>query len=130
MNDASHALQLEDLLEHSDWLSRFARHLLQDPHAADDAVQSTWESTLRNPPAEHVPVRGWLATVLRNKVLGSHRSDTRRRNREVRYSSAASGMEVDTSVERADIGQALVKAILRLQEPLRTTILLLSLIPI
>ena len=56
----------EELLAQADWLGALARRLVTDPSGADDVVQETWVSALRNPPERERALRPWLAKVARN----------------------------------------------------------------
>ena len=42
----------KELLQHSSWLRRLAREILNDASLADDVVQRTWLAALRRPPRE------------------------------------------------------------------------------
>src|SRR5438552_16641328 len=73
---------IEELLVHREWMRGLARTLALDESRADDVVQETWLSALRNPPREPATVRGWLATVMRNHARKAARGERRRGARE------------------------------------------------
>ena len=76
------------------------------------------------PPGAGQPLRGWLATVMRNLWRQGLRSDARRLARErvaARDERLASSEEL---VSRAAAQSELVAEVLRLEEPYRSTILL------
>ena len=73
---------IDALLAHTDWIRGLARSLVRDPAAADDLVQETWATALRNPPAADRKLRGWLATVPRRLARQGVREESRRRRRE------------------------------------------------
>src|SRR5687768_5904430 len=72
----------EELLAQADWLGALARRLVTDPSGADDVVQETWVSALRNPPERERALRPWLAKVARNIARMQHRGEASRRRRE------------------------------------------------
>lgn len=114
----------EILLEHQDWLRTLARRLVQDPATADDAVQETMAAALTHGRAVR-HVKGWLATVLRNRVRDRARSHRRREARE--QAAAVPEATLDSPVdvvERAELAQQMTAAVLALDEPFRSTVLL------
>src|SRR5690606_16067059 len=92
-----------------------------------DAIQQTWLAALRSPPRPDGPLRGWLATVLRNTALRHHRESARRETRE-RASAVAitadEGTDPVDAVERFELQRRLVEEVAALEEPLRSTVLL------
>jgi RNA polymerase sigma-70 factor (ECF subfamily) len=75
------------LLAHSGWARRLARHLVSEAQV-DDLVQDALVAGLRRPPAGDRPIRGWLATVLRNLALNRTTAERRRQAREQRVAEA------------------------------------------
>src|SRR5262245_30635942 len=73
----------EVLIEHTEWIARFARALLGDEHRAEDAVQQTWLHASQRAPRHSTNVRGWLTVVLRNVVRRMGHLDARRRRVDV-----------------------------------------------
>jgi RNA polymerase sigma factor (sigma-70 family) len=117
--------ELEDLLAHSDWLTRLARRLTGAADA-DDAVQETWLAAHRSPPDPDRPPRPWLTGVLRNLVRARWQSDGRRRRREQAQALLAPDREaaVDTLHERIEMQRLVAQRVMALDEPLRTVVLL------
>jgi len=112
------------LLDQTTWIQSLARSLVSDPHAADDLVQDTWLSALESRPDTGRPLRGWLATVLRNHHAKRRRGETNRQAREEqasRHELTASTLDV---VEKASTHRDLVESVLSLEEPYRSTILM------
>lgn len=124
MPDSNLSIPLEDLLEHSGWLRDLARRLVRDPNAADDLAQSTWLAALEHRPAGDRPLRQWLATVLRNSARQEARGTARRRVREERVARPEAEPAADDRVLRAALQREIVDAVLRLDEPYRTAILM------
>ena len=112
------------LLEQSGWLRALARKLVADPHQADDLVQDTWVRALESTPNAELPVRGWVAAVLRNGAARHRRRDADREHRERVASHAEEAPSAHEVVERAALHRDVVQALLALEEPFRTAILL------
>lgn len=120
----STGLSIEELLEHTSWLRALARRLANDAATAEDVVQDTVLTALRSRPASGVTVRQWLARVVRNFARQSARSSQRRGEREAlvaRPEAQPSALEL---VARAAAQRELVQAVIELDEPYRSTVLL------
>ncbi len=115
---------LAGMLSDSRWLRALASKLCADTDVADDVVQETWLAALERPPKEGGPVRGWLATVLRSKLGDRMRSESRRASRERSVARDEALASTEDVVERAATHRDVVQAVLDLDEPYRTTILL------
>jgi len=108
------------LLAHSGFLRDLARGVLMDEAAAEDVVQETWIVALERPPGTRAALRGWLATVARNLALRRLRGEGRRMARE----RASARPEAEEVQGREQILRSVVDAVLALEEPYRTTVLL------
>jgi len=117
-------LHAEALLEHTRWVRGLAHALVRDGQNVDDLVQDTWVAALEHPPQEARSLRAWLSGVLRNVARLEQRSQSRRRARQERAPQRDPGSSVDELVERADLHQRVVRAVLDLEEPLRSTVLM------
>ncbi len=117
---------VERLLAESDWLKRLASGLVRDPHAADDLVQDTFVAALRRAPQSSAgELRAWLTVVLRNF------SRRRRRDADLRAqherSSARDGDSAPSAAAiaaRVELQRELAEALLALEEPYRSAIVL------
>ncbi|MEQ8764834.1 MAG: sigma-70 family RNA polymerase sigma factor [Planctomycetota bacterium] len=118
------SIDTEKLLLHRDWLRELAGRLILDDQRADDAVQQACLLALEHPPARFDHPRGWLATVLRNVIRQEARSEKRRARREQAAAREEALPASDELVARADTQRRLVAAVLELEEPQRTAILL------
>lgn len=113
---------VETLLSHRAWVRALASALAQ-PADADDLEQETWLAALSRPPDDAAP-KAWLATVLRRTASKLRRALARRATRErVAARPEATAATADL-VARAETHDGLVRAVLALPEPYRSTILL------
>jgi RNA polymerase sigma-70 factor (ECF subfamily) len=110
----------EALLAHEAFLRRIARPLVRDEGLVDDVVQDTWLAALKKQPRDASRLRQWLGTVAKNLALRSRRAEERR----VRREQAAARPEDDDVVARVARHQKIVDAVLSLDEPYRTAVLL------
>ena len=104
----------------SDWLRRIAAGLVGEADA-DDLVQDTWISALKNPPSADKPTRPWLVRVLRNASRMRYRSQSRQIGREQTYLETK-GEKVNP-IERFEVQSSLAQLLLNLAEPYRSTLL-------
>ncbi|MBN1419749.1 MAG: sigma-70 family RNA polymerase sigma factor [Planctomycetes bacterium] len=115
----------ERLLEQTGWMRSLARTLVADEARADDIVQDTLLAAVERPPDANRSFGAWLARVLRNRARRSHRDSFRRERRE---RMAARPDRVSTTpadlVERAEIQRRIAGAVIDLEEPYRSTVLL------
>lgn len=123
--DASIAsMEIRDrLLRESKWLRQIARALLRDEHLAEDLSQEALMAALVRPPHSD-NVRGWLHVVLRRMAWLRVRRDARRSAREREVSVPDWERSAADETERRFAHEAVTQAVLRLDEPLRTTLLL------
>lgn len=121
MSDTPETIPIEELLEHRRWLAALAANLVGGARA-EDLVQDTFVAALESPPRERRGLRGWLATVLRNRA----RDEWRREKTEARAleRSGRGGESADDVVAAVERGRELARAVLALAEPYRTTVLL------
>ncbi|MBK7641775.1 MAG: sigma-70 family RNA polymerase sigma factor [Planctomycetes bacterium] len=127
MEPAHEIPSLELLLAQEGWVRALARKLVSRESEAEDVAQSALAVALEHPPrsGESVPVlRAWLGQVARRLVIGGHRTESRRLERERRAARAEalpSASEIHAQEEERRI---VVEALLALGEPFRTTLLL------
>ncbi len=123
--DRPSPLKPESLLEQMSWVHSLARSIVGDDRA-DDLAQETLLAAVESPP-QQLPVpgaRGWLATVLRNRAVSVFRSDERRKKREEIVARSERVQSDDDVLERAELQQSLVNAVMDLRDPYRTVLLL------
>jgi len=120
-------IDAEELLQHLGWMKRLALSMLGDEALAEDAVSETYLRVLRKPPSAGVPLGGWLNTTLKRNVLQSMRSRRRRENFQQSAQSqipSSTRLEPADPLEQAEATEYAVKALRKLEEPYRTTLLL------
>jgi RNA polymerase sigma-70 factor (ECF subfamily) len=124
MNDRSTASHPEELLLHVKWVRRIAAHLVVDAARADDLAQQTLLTALAQPPKRADHPRAWLASVARSLARKMHRSDERRARHESVVAPREPSPPVHEVVAQAQIQRDVVDAVLALDEPYRTALLL------
>lgn len=112
------------LLGECAWLQRLAARLVAEHSGAADAAQETLTKALERPPAATVPLRRWLAAVLRNVVRQERRAAGRREAREQARPVVLAGEPAGELAARLELHERLVGAVRALDEPYRTTIAL------
>lgn len=111
------------LLADAGWVRRLARSLVDDEHLAEDLVQEALLVAFRRRPGEAVPGR-WFAGVLRNLAARSRRGSTRRSRREREAARPEAQPATDELVERVALHRAVVDAVMDLDEPCRSAVIL------
>jgi RNA polymerase sigma-70 factor (ECF subfamily) len=112
----------EALRAESAALQRLAYGLLGDSHSAADAVQETWLSALTG--QQNKIDANWLSVVTRNFARRVRRGEKRRERREQSVAKTEAQASTAEAVERMEIHQHVVQAVLTLEEPYRTTVIL------
>ncbi len=121
---ANSVTQLEILLGHSGWARALARRLVEDAGDAEDLVQEAYAVALEHSPSRGVPVRAWLARVLRNLARARWRARVRRELREwtaARREAIDPGHEV---LERFELQRQLAEELAALEEPFQSALLM------
>jgi len=112
------------LLAEVSWIRRLARELVADRELAEDLVQEACVAALEHAPRERSKLRQWLAEVLRNALRQHARAQGRRGAREAAGARPEALEATDRLVERVALQRELVGAVLALDEPYRTAVLL------
>ncbi len=115
---------VQALLDEAAWIRSLARRLARDASEADDLVQETLASALEHPPDRGQQRRAWLAVVVANAARALRRSRARREVRERAAARPEAQPSTAELVERAGLQRELVEAVLELDEPYRTVVLL------
>jgi len=112
----------EDLLAQTRWLGRLAAQLVP-PGDREDLVQDVLVSAMRAERPKHL--RGWLATVTRNLAARRRCRERNRRSREQTVArDEATVPSAADALESFATHQAVVNALMDLEEPYRTAVLL------
>ena len=112
----------ESLLAHVEWVRRLARALVR-PDEADDVVQQTYAQALEAPPPSR-NLRGWLGAIARNVVRRGARDAATRSYHETRAFSFGYSFDPVELVARAELHRRVVEAVLALDEPYRSTLVM------
>jgi len=116
-------LNPEALLEHAAWVRDLARALVADENGADDVSQETLLAAMSTPARKIRDLRSWLAGAVRNLVRQDRRLASRRAERETRAARTDRVPSPAELVEKADLQRYVVKLVLELNEPYRSTVL-------
>src|SRR5687768_10763877 len=118
------SLKVEDLLAQAGWLRALAASLVSDRAGAEDLVQETWLAALLHPPRQAGPLRPWLARVAANLASNRQRGERRRRDRETLAQGSPRAIAPDEIAGEIEAQRMVSEAVLALDEPLRTTVVL------
>lgn len=123
MDNAETSARLEVLFREESWLQALARSLVRDNAAAQDLIQDVWTAALENPPEDTSRPRAWLSTVARR--LASKRKARLKPALVDGLEAVPSDLEGPQWVAiRFETRGQLRAAVERLEEPIRTVILL------
>ena len=75
-------MDIEKLLSHRPFVRSLARSLVRDDARADDLVQETYLTAMKNPPRHSRSLRAWLGAIVRNLARTQNRSEWRRTKHE------------------------------------------------
>ncbi len=116
--------KMEALLRHERFVRELARSIVRGDAAAQDLTQDAWLAAMRNPPKSHESERGWLATVVRRLASNARRQLKRAIERDRRHARDESVPSRTSLLEREETRKRLLAAVLDLDEPFGTTLLL------
>ena len=128
-NSSSHATSRDDaqLLAEMGWLRKLAARLVQDPSLADDLAQQAWLAASREQRtwSSRGDLRSWLAKVVQNLARRTASSERRRKEIEsLAHDEPRHAPAADELVVRAQLQAELAQAVLELDEPHKSAILL------
>ncbi len=126
MDSPSRAVPEPELLANLAWVQALARGLVADAATAEDVAQDTWLAALERPPrrTSGAGLRAWLRQVVRTMARQSARSAASRGKRERSVARPEAEPSAFDVVGRAATQQRIVDAVMALDEPERTTVLL------
>jgi RNA polymerase sigma-70 factor (ECF subfamily) len=115
----------ESLLEHDAFLRSLARGLVGDASGADDVVQQAYVTALaRARSLDGGALRAWLGGIVRRLAWHRHRSEERRARHERAVRPSDPVPSVAEVVAHEEARRRVVAAVLALDEPARSTMLL------
>jgi RNA polymerase sigma factor (sigma-70 family) len=114
----------ESLLAHAAWVRALARALVVDPCLADDIEQQAWVRALEARRDEVRRPREWLSGIVRNVRREMARGEARRGAREEAAARPEALPPAEELLERAELQTKVARAVLELDEPYRSTLLL------
>jgi len=114
----------EALLQHGSFVRSLARSLIGDEQLAEDIAQETLLVALERPPLSAGALRTWLARVTRNFARQAYRGSGRRALREAAVARAEGLPSAAEIVEREAARKRVVEAVLSLDDPYRSAVLL------
>ncbi len=115
---------LETILADDRFVRRIARRLVRDGPTADDLTQAAYVEALERPTSAPAANRGWIATVVRHLASNLRRGDERRARHERVAARPEEQAPESVLIEREEIRQRLVAAVLRLGAPRSTVVIL------
>src|SRR6185503_376651 len=124
MTSASSNARLEEWLRHEGFLRKTLHGLLASEADVDDVLQQTWTKLLERQVAVPEEPRGWLTRVARNVALGGMRARRRRSEHEAEALPRTGGDSPAESAARVEALQRVGEALLALEEPYRSIVLL------
>lgn len=124
MSETHDNIELNELLDHTDWVRAIARGLVGNPSEVEDLIQESWLEVIRRPPASRRNLRAWLRQVVTNRARQMGRGDSRRKLREQKGAKTEATPSISEIAERAARHRQVVDLVLGLEEPFRSTVLL------
>jgi RNA polymerase sigma-70 factor (ECF subfamily) len=124
MSDPAGRINPESLLAHRAFVRAVVRKLIPDEHHVEDIVQETCLTALRSPPRAPGALRAWLARVGRNLAVSSLRRRASRARRERHAARPERLPSAREAAEKLEHHRMVVDAVLALEEPLRSTVVL------
>jgi RNA polymerase sigma factor (sigma-70 family) len=115
---------IEALLAHREWVRALARSIYFDRNDADDLEQETWRIALERPPRHSRSLRAWFATAVRHAAISAGRKTRVRSAREAAAQARGSDPSPTESLAAAELQTRIARAVLDLEEPYRTTVVL------
>ncbi len=114
----------DSLLAHEPFVRAVVRDLLRDESHVQDVLQETWIRALHQGPSKGGSLKGWLARVARRLAIDQHRGSARRDRREREAARGEALESVDALQARLEAQREVVDAVLALEEPYKSVVLL------
>jgi len=117
-------MQSRDLLNRDRFIREMSRSLIADVHHADDVAQEIWLSFLAGPAVAIRHPVAWISAAIRNRFRMLSRREIRRKKREEAAAMPERVPPADEVAAQEEIGLIVAEAVLGLDEPFRTPLLL------
>ncbi|MEM7205186.1 MAG: sigma-70 family RNA polymerase sigma factor [Planctomycetota bacterium] len=124
MSDSSVPPTADLLAQHAEWMRALARRLVADGHLADDLAQDAMVKALERPPGDASRLRGWLHRVLSSRLREEQAARRARHRREAARARDEAEPSTEALVDRVHTQRRLADALIELEEPYRTAVLL------
>ncbi|MGE3165456.1 MAG: sigma-70 family RNA polymerase sigma factor [Planctomycetota bacterium] len=116
-------MEIEGLLQHSDFLEHLVGHLVDDDASADDLRQEVWVARLERPPTSIRSWPAWVTRVARNLASNRRRAEARRAKNEARGPVPSRPFTPAETLQREELRRRVVEAVFALDEPYLSTVL-------
>jgi RNA polymerase sigma factor (sigma-70 family) len=114
----------EGLLAEQGFVRNLAKSLVFDDALAEDVAQQTWLAALQHAPRNPRSPRAWLAVLVRNFASKALRGEQRRAAREAEAAKPEAIPSTAEILEREAARRSVVEAVLELDEPYRSALIL------
>ncbi|MCC6408398.1 MAG: sigma-70 family RNA polymerase sigma factor [Planctomycetes bacterium] len=115
---------LDEVLAEEGFIRSLARKLARDDELANDVFQETLLAAIKRPRKSNAPLRSWIARVVHNRVVQTHRHRLRREKHEALLDEAPGELSPADAAERDGVRAHVVRAVEEMDEPYRSAILL------
>ncbi|MCK6446413.1 MAG: sigma-70 family RNA polymerase sigma factor [Planctomycetes bacterium] len=118
------ASPLDEVLAEEGFIRSLAKKLARDDELANDVFQETLLAAIRRPRKPNAPLRSWIARVVHNRVVQTHRHRVRREKHESLFEDDRSELSPAEVAERDGVRAHVVRAVEEMDEPYRSAIVL------
>lgn len=115
---------LDEVLAEERFIRSLAKKLARDDELANDVFQETLLAALRRPRRPSSPLRSWLARVVHNRVVQTHRLRMRRQEHEALADDPRAELSPAERIERDGVRAHVLRAVEEMDEPYRSAIVL------
>jgi RNA polymerase sigma factor (sigma-70 family) len=117
-------MQSSDLLSRDSFVHEMSRSLIADGNHADDVAQEIWLGFLTGPAVTIRHPVAWISAAIRNRFRMLNRGESRRKKREEAAALPEQVPAADDAVAQKEVNLIVAEAVLGLDEPHRSPLLL------